>query len=142
MHIGVLGLNHRSTPVDLRERVAFQAGQVPAALESVRRELGIQECVILSTCNRVELYALLPEVDGHADRLQRFLAQFHRLPAGHLNNHTYWYLQPDSVRHLFRVAAGLDSMVLGGAGILGQVREAYGQAVSCGGAGSVFHRLF
>ncbi len=142
MHIAVLGLNHKTTPVELRERLAFEASRLPEALTVVRQKLGIPECVILSTCNRVELYALLPELDGNAVRLQRFLADFHRVDPASLGDRFYWYLQPVSVRHLFRVAAGLESMVLGESEILGQVREAYLQAVSCGSVGPVFHRLF
>ena len=142
MHIAVLGLNHRTAPVELRERLAFQAGDLPLALQFVRSRLEIPECAILSTCNRVELYTLLPELDGHGGRLKRFLADFHRMKPEELSDRLYWYLQPDSVRHLFRVAAGLESMVLGESEILGQVREAYQQAVSCESAGPVFHRLF
>ena len=142
MQIGVLGLSHRSTPVELRERLAFQEERLPEALNAVRDELGVPECVILSTCNRVELYTVLPKKNGHADELQRFLARFHEVDPSHLSNRFYWYLQPDSVRHLFRVSAGLDSMVLGESEILGQVRDAYTQAVAHGSVGSIFHQLF
>ena len=106
--IAVLGLNHRSAPVELRERVAFQEGKLPTALAAVRQELGFPECVILSTCNRVELYTLIPERNGHETKLKNFLTRFHRLEPESLNRGLYWHLQPDSVRHLFRVAAGLD----------------------------------
>lgn len=142
MHISVLGLNHRTAPVELREQVAFPEGKLQEALWTVRRTLGLPECVILSTCNRVELYALLPELDGNAARLKAFLADFHKLTPDFLGDRLYWYLQPDSVRHLFRVAAGLESMVVGESEILGQVRDAYTQAVSCETVGPVFHRLF
>jgi len=142
MHIGVLGLNHRTTPVELREKLAFDPEELPEALAAVRRDLGIPECVILSTCNRVEMYTLLPELNGHASRLREFLARFHELDPSHLSDRFYWHLQPDSVRHLFRVAAGLESMVVGESEILGQVREAYQQAVVHGSVGPVFHRLF
>ena len=142
MTIGVLGLNHRTAPVELRERCAFQTHQVPHALKTLRNELSISECVILSTCNRVELYTLLPEQAGFDGRLKNFIAQFHQLEPDLVTDRFYWYDQPDSVRHLFRVTAGLDSMVLGESEILGQVRDAYSQAVSCGTVGSVFHRLF
>ena len=144
MDIAVLGLNHRSAPVELRERLAFQEERLPHALKAVQRELRVPECVILSTCNRVELYTVLPQRDGHEVRLKlkEFLAGFHRLESSSLNDRVYWHLQPDSVRHLFRVAAGLDSMVVGESEILGQVRQAYEWAVSHGSVGSVFHRLF
>ncbi|MBI3318611.1 MAG: glutamyl-tRNA reductase [Candidatus Omnitrophica bacterium] len=142
MYIGVFGLSHRTAPVELREQVAFQGEELPRALEAVRRKCDIPECVILSTCNRVELYTLLPELNGHSAKLKEFLTRFHDLSPDFLGDRFYWYLQPDSVRHLFRVAAGLESMVVGESEILGQVREAYTRAVSCQSVGPVFHRLF
>lgn len=142
MEISVLGLNHRTAPVELRERLAFQDHRLPEALETVRREIGVPECVILSTCNRVELYTLLPERNGQQSKLTDFLSRFHEVEPRLLSEHTYWHLQPDSVRHLFRVTAGLDSMVVGESEILGQVRDAYSKAVSHGMVGGVFHRLF
>ena len=140
--IAVLGLSHHSAPVELRERVAFQEGRLPTALAAVREELKVPECVILSTCNRVELYTVIPERNGHEARLKDFLTRFHRLEPESLDSGLYWHFQPDSVRHLFRVAAGLDSMVVGESEILGQVRDAYTRAVEHGSVGSVFHRLF
>lgn len=146
MNIGVLGLNHRTAPVELRERVAFSGARIPEALRRVREELEVPECVILSTCNRVEMYAAFARNGAkpptQADRLERFLAQFHQLEPDFLSGRLYWRTQPDSVRHLFHVSSGLDSMVLGESEILGQVKEAYSQAVSCGTVGSLFHRLF
>jgi len=142
MHISVLGLSHHSAPVELRERVAFQEEKLATALTTVRQELALPECVILSTCNRVELYTVIPERDGHEAKLKDFLARFHRLEPESLDDRVYWHMQPDSVRHLFRVAAGLDSMVVGESEILGQVRDAYSRAVAHGSVGSVFHRLF
>jgi len=142
MDIGVLGLNHRTAPVEFRERLAFQVEKLPHALSAVRQELDVPECVILSTCNRVELYTLLPARDGVQGRLKEFLSRFHHVDLRDSDSHFYWYSQPDSVRHLFRVTAGLDSMVVGESEILGQVREAYTQAVSCGSVGGTFHRFF
>ena len=142
MDIAVLGLNHRTAPVELRERVAFQEQRLPEALGAVRGEVGLSECVILSTCNRVELYIALPEVNGTEGELKRFLARFHNVEPDLLDAHAYWHLQPDSVRHLFRVAAGLDSMVVGESEILRQVREAYERSVSVGAVRGTLHRLF
>ncbi|MBI1953586.1 MAG: glutamyl-tRNA reductase [Candidatus Omnitrophica bacterium] len=142
MPIAVLGLNHKTAPVELRERLAFQKERVPEALARLRRELHIPECVILSTCNRVELYAFLPELNGHHHRLKEFLARFHQVEPQALGDRLYWHLEPSSIRHLFRVACGLESMVVGESEILGQVREAYQKGVSCGSVGEVFHRLF
>ncbi len=142
MEIAVLGLNHRTAPVELREKVAFGQRQVPAALQAMQQQIGTQESVILSTCNRVELYAVLPEVNGRRSRLEQFLADFHGLQPAILSDRLYWHLAPDSVRHLFKVASGLDSMVVGESEILGQVREAYSQAVATRSVGPVLHRLF
>ena len=142
VEIGVLGLNHRTAPVEFRERVAFQEGRIADALNELRHDVGVPECVILSTCNRVELYAAVPAADGIDRKLAEFLSRFHRVNVESFRNSFYWYRQPDSVRHLFRVTAGLDSMVVGESEILGQVKEAYTQAVTHGSVGSVFHRFF
>ena len=135
-------MNHRTAPVELRERVAFGEQQIYAALSTLQRQLGLSECVILSTCNRVELYTVLPHPDGHERKLKEFLGNFHSVDSGVLGDRLYWHLAPDSVRHLFRVAAGMDSMVIGESEILGQVRQAYAQAVATQSVGPVFHRLF
>ena len=142
VHIAVLGLNHRTAPVELRERLAFPQERVTEALVRVKRELGILECVVLSTCNRVELYCALPEVNGHQQLLAEFVHRFHGLEPHIMPDPWYWYLQPHSVTHLFRVAAGLDSMVLGEAEILGQVKEAYQRAAEAETVGRVFRGLF
>ena len=143
MHIAVLGLNHRTAPVEVRERVAFPPERVAEGLARLRRECDVSESLILSTCNRVELYCALPEVNGHRAALAHFVTQFHALQPGLVDHDTwYWHLQPQSVTHLFRVAAGLDSMVLGESEILGQVKEAYQRATAAESVGRVFHGLF
>ena len=142
MEIAVLGLNHRTAPVELRERVAFPSERLGEALGCVRQELGIPECVILSTCNRVELYCVLPHLNGHQAMLTEFLSRWHALDAAAVAPQLYWHLQPESVRHLFRVAAGLDSMVLGESEILGQVKDAYQRATEAQAVGRVFRGLF
>lgn len=142
MKITVLGLNHRTAPVRLRERLHFSQHHLGRALTELRQALSLPECAILSTCNRVEIYALLPQLNGSRNRLTAFLSRFHRLESRSLDGHLYWYLQPDSVRHLFRVSAGLDSMVIGESEILGQVKSAYARAVEAGSVGPVFHRFF
>ena len=142
VEIGVLGLNHRTAPIEFRERVAFQEARLADALGALRRDVGVPECVILSTCNRVELYTAVPTMDGIDRKLTEFLSRFHQVDVDSFRSSFYWYRQPDSIRHLFRVAAGLDSMVVGESEILGQVRDAYTQAVTHGSVGSVFHRFF
>src|SRR5436190_19970507 len=100
LDIGVLGLNHRTAPVEFRERVAFQEGRLADALGALRRDVGVPECVILSTCNRVELYTALPATDGMENRLTDFLARFHGVDIDSFRKGFYWYGLPDSVRHL------------------------------------------
>ena len=115
-----LGLNHQTAPVCLRERLAFDAESLPAALAALKALPGVSEAAIVSTCNRTEIYALA-EDDGTA--LQDWLATRpgERLP---IDDYLYRHRDAEAVRHLFRVAAGLDSLVLGEPQILGQVKEA------------------
>lgn len=142
MEIAVLGVNHRTAPVELRERVACPPERLGEAMGQARRELGVAECVILSTCNRVEWYCALPQLNGHRAALTQFLSRWHAVEPATVETHCYWHLQPESVKHLFRVAAGLDSMVLGESEILGQVKEAYQRAAEAQSVGRVFRGLF
>jgi glutamyl-tRNA reductase len=142
-HLILLGLNHTSAPLELREKLAFDAPRRAAALAALRQRFDQCEAVILSTCNRVELYvARAPHGHPrHADLVQ-FLAEFHQVLAEDLSPHTYEKSERDVVKHLFTVASSLDSMVVGETQILGQVREAYGEAVQAEAAGSLLHPLF
>ncbi len=142
MHILVVGANHRSCPIEVRERLAFGAEQVPDALASLRDALGLSEALILSTCNRIEIYAAVPMLDGTLDRLTAFLSQRAGLRHIELADQFYHYTEPDSVLHLFSVASGLDSMVLGEAEILHQVKHAYELAKGAGSTGKLFNVLF
>lgn len=142
MHIVIVGLNHRSAPIELRERLAFRREQLPQTLARLRDEVGLQEVAILSTCNRVEIYAAVPELNGAIPRLHQFLSEYGGVPLPSLTERLYSHTEPESVRHLFSVASGLDSMVLGEAEILHQVKQAYAWANEAGAAGKVFHRLF
>ena len=134
MTLWVLGLNHQTAPVDLRERVAFDAGTVPHALSSLRALPDVAEAALLSTCNRTELYAVAE--DG--DVLSSWLATH----AEGLEGYLYRHRDADAVRHLFRVATGLDSMVLGEPQILGQVKEAWQAARHHGALKTPLDRLF
>ena len=134
MTLWVLGLNHQTAPVDLRERVAFDAGTVPHALSSLRALPDVAEAALLSTCNRTELYAVAE--DG--DVLSSWLATH----AEGLEGYLYRHRDADAVRHLFRVATGLDSMVLGEPQILGQVKDAWATAREHGALGNRLDRLF
>lgn len=134
MSLWVLGLNHQTAPVELRERVSFAGEALPVALASLRQHTQLREAVLLSTCNRTELYAVTEDPDN----LNQWLSQ----QAGNLDGHLYQHAGADAVRHLFRVATGLDSMVLGEPQILGQVKEAWGAARSHHTLGQQLDRLF
>jgi glutamyl-tRNA reductase len=137
MTVKVLGLNHKTAPVALREKVAFNEDRLVAALRTLRAEKGVAEVLILSTCNRTELYW-----SGHAsgEEISDWLARHH----GGLELAPSLYVHQDrqAVEHAFSVASGLDSMVLGEAQILGQLKEAYRIAQSTGSTGPWLHRLF
>ncbi|CAN4280499.1 glutamyl-tRNA reductase [Pseudoxanthomonas sp. LjRoot125] len=134
MTLWVLGLNHQTAPVDLRERVAFDAGTVAHALSSLRALPNVAEAALLSTCNRTELYAVAEDGD--------VLASWLATHADGLDGYLYRHRDADAVRHLFRVATGLDSMVLGEPQILGQVKDAWSTAREHGALGNRLDRLF
>jgi len=143
MEIVLIGLNHRTAPVGLRERVAFSKEQARDAAEQLRSRCILEETLILSTCNRSELYGVShPHIADGAAALQDFLAAYHRLEPSKLDGALYRHRDRDAIRHLYRVAAGLDSMLLGETEILGQVRDAYQAALSHGVTGRVLNRLF
>lgn len=137
-----LGLNHVSAPVSVRERVSLPEDLVRPALNALREAFGgaVKEAAILSTCNRTELYcAAEPHV---AERLPSWLAEFNQIEAGALEPHMYLHGRDEAVRHAFRVASGLDSMVLGEPQILGQMKDAVRAAEEAGALGTLLHQLF
>jgi glutamyl-tRNA reductase len=143
IRVAVIGCNHRTAPVELRERVAFTTQQALDAADELRRRGILEEAVVVSTCNRSELYGVAAETTGEVtDSMEDFLTSFHRLSRADLDGRIYRSTGADAVRHLFRVAAGLDSMLLGEAEILGQLRTAYGQALEHGSTGPVLNRAF
>lgn len=142
MHIVLVGLNHASAPIELRERLAFRRDQVPAALARLRGELGLHEAAILSTCNRVEIYASTLKLNGTVDRLQRFLSEHGRMALPAFADRLYSWTEPQSIRHLFAVTSGLDSMVIGEGEILHQVKHAYEWAREAGATDKLFNALF
>lgn len=137
--IVVVGLNHETAPVAVREALAFPKQDLGRALERVRQEAGLSEAVILSTCNRVEIYGR-SETSGAA-AVAQFLARYHGREWSEVEKHLYRLEGEEAVRHAFRVAASLDSMVLGESQILGQVKEAYQAAEGCGSLGPVLNGL-
>ncbi len=141
MNIQVTGLNHQTAPVQVREALAFPAARLAEALGALAATAGVGEAVILSTCNRVEVYTGSPEALP-PDLVARFLASFHGVWPETFQAHLFRHDGREAVRHLFRVACGLDSMVVGEAQVTGQVRAAYEAAASAGTAGRVLHKLF
>ncbi len=141
--IVIVGLNHRSAPLEIRESVAFEKPQVKEALGRIRAYPTIREGVILSTCNRVEVVAAVEESQSAFRDITNFLTE-HRASRNEteLDEHLYTFRGSDAVRHLFRVAASLDSMVVGEPQILGQLKEHYVLAHEAGTVGAVLHRLF
>jgi glutamyl-tRNA reductase len=143
MEIVLVGLNHRTAPVEVRERVSFTTEQARRAAGELRQRGILEESLVLSTCNRSEVYGVSPESSRDSlDGVSSYLSEFHSLRPGALNGALYHHYDRDAVQHLFRVAAGLDSMLLGEAEILGQVREAYRFAHEQGATGPVLNRLF
>jgi len=143
IQVALIGCSHRTAPVELRERVAFTQQQALEAADELRRRSILEEAVVLSTCNRSELYGV-PGNDGVVvtEAMEAFLTDYHRIPRAELNGKLYRWIGPEAVRHLYRVTSGLDSMMLGEAEILGQVKTAYGQALDHGSTGPVLNRVF
>lgn len=141
----LVGWDFRQTPVELRERLAFSPEQVKEALGALRQEGILAEGVIISTCNRAEVYGLIGQGLAGQDPLEaltQFISRFHGVPHEELTGAGYRCLGPEAVRHLMRVASGLESLALGEHQILGQVRESFRLSSSAGGTKSVLHRLF
>ena len=131
MQLALVGLSHKTAPVEVRERMAFSSDALRAALTSLVGRQEVNEALILSTCNRVEVVA-----ESADERLIReFLCEFHQIPHESVSKHLYSFRNVEAIRHVFRVAASLDSMVIGEPQILGQVKEAYRIAADAGTVG-------
>jgi len=138
MSLVVVGINHRTAPVDVRERVVFEPARVPDALRELRTLPEVQEAVIVSTCNRTELYCVTGPEQGD---LGEWLQRYHQLGAS-IHHCLYRHGDLKAVAHVFSVASGLDSMVLGEPQILGQLKDAYRSAQEAGTTGPLLNRLF
>jgi glutamyl-tRNA reductase len=135
-----LGLNHKTAPIDIRERLSFGPDIVVGALRSLAEHAGAREAVIVSTCNRTEIYCAGDDFDG--DGMRGWLSRFHGLDASLVRPYLYSYRDKAAVSHLFEVASGLDSMILGEPQILGQVKSAFQTAQNAGAVGKLLGRLF
>jgi glutamyl-tRNA reductase len=140
MRLFTVGLSHRTAPVELRECVDFAREGLSQALAALAARGLSHEMVVLSTCNRAEIYAVAGA--DAPDAIGRFFAEYHRLPLARVSEHLYVRHGADAARHLFRVAAGLDSLVVGEPQILGQVKSAYATASDSGYTSAVTNRLF
>ncbi len=142
MSIVVIGVNHRTGPLALLERVAISAEELPKAVIGLTSRQNIREAVVLATCNRTEVYAVAEKFHGAYADIRDFFAELSGLPADQLHAHLYSQHDEGAIRHLFEVAAGLDSAVLGESEILGQVRNAWELARHEGGAKATLNLLF
>jgi len=141
MNILVVGLSHKTAPVDIRERVAFAPTAMDAPLKQVTALPAIAEAVIVSTCNRVEIYACSRDPETACSQLRRFLADYHKIPQEELEAHLYEHTGSAAIHHVFRVASSLDSMVIGEPQILGQIKTAYGYASEFKTVGLILNRF-
>ncbi len=141
MSLLVVGMNHRTAPVRLLERASVSADGLPLAVRTLLSGQHVAEVAILSTCNRVEVYADVSAFHGALNEIGEWLSDRTSVPLAALADHLYIHYADEAVRHLFTVAAGLDSMVVGEAQILGQLRDAYGAAQEHDGPGRMLHEL-
>ncbi|GAA3089596.1 glutamyl-tRNA reductase [Pseudonocardia yunnanensis] len=141
MSVLVVGLSHRSAPVEVLERAAVVADEVPKLLDEMLRATHVSEAVLLSTCNRIEVYAVVDAFHGGLADVSAVLSRHAGMPLPELTEHVYVHYAGSAVQHLFAVSSGLDSMVVGEAQILGQLRNAYAAADKAGTVGRVLHEL-
>jgi glutamyl-tRNA reductase len=137
----VVGLSHRSAPVDVLEQAAVGPHDVPKLLDELQHHSHVSECLLLSTCNRIEVYAVVDAFHGGLGDISAVLARHAGMTLTELTEHVYVHYAGSAVQHMFAVAAGLDSMVVGEAQILGQLRTAYAAADEAGTVGRSLHEL-
>jgi len=140
--ITVVGLNHKTAPVEVREKLSFPAHTLKGALRRLKSYPVIEGCVILSTCNRTEIYAAALEMDEGINAIWDFMSRWSGVDISEIKNFTYCHTLYDMIRHTFRVASGLDSMLLGETQIIGQLRKAYMDAVEYEATNRVINTLF
>lgn len=141
MEIIAIGLNHKTAPIEIRERIAFRDSELEQALLQIKSLHSIKENMILSTCNRVEIYASVLNSETAFKELKEFLSRYHQIPIGDFERHLYSLSGEEAVRHIFRVTSSLDSMVVGEPQILGQIKTAYNIAININTSGFILQRL-
>ncbi len=142
MHTLVVGLNYKTAPVEIREKLSFVEQDIPNAMVALQNQKSILENVIVSTCNRTEIYAVVDQLHTGRYYIKQFLANWFNIPMEQFENHLFIREEDDSLNHLFRVTAGIDSMVLGETQILGQVKKSFLQGQEVGSTGTVYNHLF
>lgn len=142
MHILVVGLNYKTAPVEIRERFAFSEQELAKALRQYQGMKGILECVILSTCNRTELYAVVDQMHSGEDFTKIFISDWFQMKQDEFKDYLYIKREEEAIHHLFEVTCGLDSMILGETQILGQMRDAWQKSGEIGTSGKIFNTLF
>lgn len=142
MHTLVVGLNYRTAPVEIREKLSFLESELANAMTALKKEKSILEDVIISTCNRTEIYAVVDQLHTGRYFIKRFLSNWFNIPMEEFEKYLYIHENDASLEHLFRVASGIDSMILGETQILGQVKKSFLEAQELGTTGTIFNRLF
>jgi glutamyl-tRNA reductase len=142
MHLLLLGVTHRTAPVELRERLDFASRDLGAAVEALGMRQIANESVVLSTCNRSEVYVAADEIARAREQLVTFLSEYHHVPRSAFTPHLFERQDAEAVHHLYRVASGLDSLVVGEPQVLGQVKEAFAVAADRRAAGPLLNKLF
>lgn len=141
MGIVVVGLSHKTAPVEVREKLSFCEPALPDALLKLSRYEGITECLILSTCNRVEICASVKDSAKGVEQIKRYISEYHHIPPAALDQSLYVHTNGEAVRHIFRVASSLDSMVVGEPQILGQLKDAFDSALKTKTTSVVLNKL-
>ena len=142
MHTIVVGLNYKTAPVEIREKLSFIEQDIPNAMQALQEQKSILENVIVSTCNRTEIYAVVDQLHTGRYYIKQFLANWFNMPMPEFEDHLFIHEEDEAIDHLFRVTAGIDSMVLGETQILGQVKKSFLQGQEMGTTGTVFNQLF
>ncbi len=142
MYVMVVGLNYRTSPVEIREKFTFQEEEIPVALLQLKRMKSVLEGVIVSTCNRTEIYAVVDQLHTGEHFIKRFLSEWFEIPKEEFQHFIYAKQDQEATEHLIRVVAGLDSMIVGETQILGQIRNSFFIAQKQGTTGTLFNHLF
>lgn len=142
MHTIVVGLNYKTAPVEIREKLSFIESELPQAMEALQKQKSILENVIVSTCNRTEIYAVVDQLHTGRHFVKQFLANWFDLPVETFSSYLTIREEDEAIEHLFKVTAGIDSMVLGETQILGQVKKSFLSGQEIGTTGTVYNQLF